>query len=137
MTYHFDSKMSKVGILTIGLLIGLLLIAKGQDINHIKKFSGKYVSGEQHLEKSIDLALTERFLIEDDNGRNIEVSVDRLVDKINVIDVSTYFYEISLKEEGREHMITKNTMEVIHNSTSNLVLIEIADLKTLKRVSAI
>jgi hypothetical protein len=136
MIYHFNSKIIKASIITIGLLLGLLIIAKGQDANHIKKFSGKYVAGEQHLEKSIDLTLNEKFSIEDKNGDKIEVSVHRLIEKINVIDVSTYFYEVSLRKEGQDQLMTKNTMELIHNSTSNLVLIDIADIITLKRVSS-
>ena len=137
MTYHFDSKISKASILTIGFLIGLLIIAKGQDVDHIQKFSGLYVSSEPHVEQFNNLTLNETFSIKDNNGRKVEVSVIRLVEKINIIDVSTYFYEVSLKKEGQENLITKNTMEVIHNSTSDLVLIDIADLRTLKRVSSI
>jgi hypothetical protein len=136
VTYHFNSKICKASILTIGLILGLLIIARGQDIQHIKKFSGKYVAGEQHIEKSIDLTFNEKFSFQDNNGKKIEVSVHRLIEKINIIDVSTYFYEVSLKKEGQDYLVTKDTMELIHNSTSNLVLIDIADLRTLKRVSS-
>lgn len=137
MIYLFKLKISKASILTIGLILGLLVIVKGQDVHQIKKFSGLYVSSESNVMQWNNLTLNEKFSIKDNNGKKVEVSVIRLVEKINVIDVSTYFFEVSLKKEGQENLITKNTMEVIHNSTSDLVLIDIADLRTLKRVSSI
>lgn len=137
MTYTFTSKISKATVLTIGLIMGLLVIVKGQDVHHIKKFSGVYVAGNEQVHKKMELTLNEEFSIKDENGKKIEISVHRLIDKINIIDVSTYFYEVTLKKEGQERLMTKDTMEVIHNSTSDLVLIDIADLKTLKRVASI
>lgn len=136
MTYLFKLKISKTVILTIGLILGLLVIVKGQSVHDIKQFSGVYVTENQSLGYKMELTLNEKFSIIDEYGSEIKISVDRLVDKISVIDVITYFYEVSLKKENQELMI-KKTMELIHNSTTDLVSIEIADLQTLKRVNSI
>ena len=137
MIYSFKSKISKATILTIGLIMGLLVIVKGQGVHHIKQFSGVYTAGSQPIDHIMELNLNEKFSIKDENGITIEISVHRLIEKINIIDVSTYFYEVSLKKEGQDYVTTKNTMEVIHNSSTDLVLIDIPNLKTLKRVAAI
>jgi len=94
------------------------------------------VTENQLLGHKMELTLNEKFSIIDTYGSEIEISVDRLVDKISIIDVITFFYEVSLKKEDQELMI-KKTMELIHNSTTDLVSIKIEDLQTLKRVNSI
>lgn len=136
MIYLFKLKISKTVILTIGLILGLLVIVKGQSVHGIKQFSGVYITENQSLGYKMELTLHEKFSIIDEYGSEIKISVDRLVDKISVIDVITYFYEVSFKKEGQELMI-KKTMELIHNSTTDLVSIEIADLQTLRRVNSL
>ncbi|MDP4680151.1 MAG: hypothetical protein NWS46_07255 [Cyclobacteriaceae bacterium] len=96
-------------------------------MDHIKKISGQYIFDDQNIETSIKLDLNKDFFLPDENGINMSVSIHRLVDKINVIDVSNYFYEVSIKKEGQENLNTMNTMQVIHNSSNDQVLIDIAD----------
>ena len=125
----------RVITMILGLILGIFVLAKGQSAENIQQFSGVYISQEGSESEHVVIKLGSKFTVADKDGNNVEISIVRMVDKINVIDTSTYFFEViaTCDIQGRK----QSTMELVHNTTTDLCLLELRGLNSFKRVSNI
>ncbi len=119
-------------IIILALIVGVVVLSKGQGIEQVRHLSGVYAIEASN--DKVELELDHTFMVPDVYGNVLQVSVVKFVEKVSVMDVSTYFYEVWLgSSDSRE----KQSMEIVYNSSTQRAFIAIGEELELQRVDAI
>ncbi|MFY0654603.1 MAG: hypothetical protein JXQ96_21385 [Cyclobacteriaceae bacterium] len=131
METTISSKTLKTTLVLLGLMIGIVIASTAQTLH---QFTGIYTTDNNNIQVSITADGADLILSSNEKNVKAKIEVKRLVDKIRVIDVTTYFYEVSVKDASKDQI---KTIEVVYNDSNGKAFIDIPGFSSFKRVRSI